>query len=109
MRLAISPLMVLLVLALPAPQPFPQHPAPQRFVVDHDSVFLGQVLGRQRWPEPGLFCPGILLLDQLQHASSQFLGLTSIGTLAGMSVLEPLPTFFPIPSPQPFRLPIAQL
>ena len=71
-RFAFPSLAVFLALPLPAPQPFLPHPKSQGFVIQHDAVFFGQVLGRQRRPESRLLRTGIFFSNQMQNSAAQF-------------------------------------
>src|SRR5450755_918621 len=91
---------------LPAPQPFRQHPAPQRFRVDLQPVFQFQVLGRQRrskWlPHPS----AVLVRHAPQHRLSKLLLVRAIRAAPRSAVLQPRGPLLPIPLPQPLRLPV---
>src|SRR5216683_1205078 len=73
---SLAPLPIRLPLALPAPQPFRQHPPPQRFRVHPHPVLARQMFGRQRWPKPLSLAFPVLLPHQLHHppAKSRWLG-----------------------------------
>src|SRR6266851_811783 len=108
MLFPLSPLAVQPALSRSTPQPFRQHPPPQRLRIHFHIIVARQVLGRQRRPEPLSFLPGILLAHQPQHSFPKFLRLPSVRLPPRASVLQPFGSLFSITLSHPLALAIAQ-
>jgi hypothetical protein len=87
---ALSALAMFLSFPLPAPQTFRQHPAAQRFVVDHNAIFLGQVLGRQRRPKSLVDRTAVLLPHQREDPLALGRLARRIRAAAHAAMLQPL-------------------
>lgn len=91
-----------------SPQPVFPHPAAQRFRMYQQTVFFGQVLGRQRRTETFLFAAGILFAHQSQHLLTQ-LWLATIREPSCAAMPQPHRSLLPVPPHQPLGLPVAHL
>jgi hypothetical protein len=94
-------------LARSAPEPRGQHPSPERVVMDIDAVLAGQVLGRQRRPEPLVDRSAIFFSHQRQDARTLRGIPRRIRAAPSAAVFQSFRAFRPVSSIQALRLTIA--
>src|ERR1019366_8534637 len=102
----LPPLAIRFPLAPPPPQPFRQHPPPQRLRIDPHPVFARQMFGRQRRSKSLSLALPVLLPHQLHHPPTKSRRLGSRARPSRTAMLQPSGPFLPIPLPQPLPLPV---
>src|SRR6266566_2122361 len=90
-------------------RPSLSRPAPQRLVIDNESILGRQVLGCQRWSKPFALFSRIFGPHLLQHLVPKLLRLGAIRNLARAAVFQPSRPLLPIPPPKSLRVPITHL
>jgi hypothetical protein len=103
---SLSPLSMRFPLAPPAPQPFRQHPSPERLRSDPHPVFTAQKLGRQRRPNSHCLPSPILFTHQLQHPPTKLRRLSPRAGTPLFAMPQAFGPFRPIRLPQPLHLPV---